>query len=158
MGWDSGNFESDHIACDLRRVAARYRAHRGQALGITNAVGELEAARYLGLSYNVNGGFDALDRHGARLFIRSRVVCSVSNLGQMCINGLRLDVPWEAVIVVLLDERLKARSIYRTSRIDLEVAMQQSRFRKPTNRPAFAIKTIVNAGTLVWSAIMLNDI
>ena len=154
MGWDSGNSEPDHIASDLRRVAARYHAHRGQPLGITNAVGELEAARHLGLRLIVNRKFDALDRHGARLFIRSRVVCNVQNLTQLCINGLRLDVPWEAVIVVLLDDRLEARSIYRTSRTGLELAMQQSPFRKSTNRPAFAIKTIINAGTLVWPELM----
>ncbi len=157
MGRHSEHSEIDVLIHQLRQVAARYFEHRGQALGITNEIGELEASRRLSLRLVDGARHDAHDGHGARLCIRTRVIRNPDKFDTICINGLRFDTPWEAALIVLLEDQLEALSIYRACRQELETAIRENRFRKAKHQQAFAIKTIVRCSGLVWSSKMHRE-
>jgi hypothetical protein len=136
----------------MRQSAKLYQELRGRMWVITNEIGELEAARCLGLELIVerDQGYDAVDSEGRKVCIRSRIVANPRNPGPVCINGLRFSGPWEAIVLVLLDPQCELVEIHRTERSDLEAAMLRSRNRKPSERPAFAISTFVQCGRKVW--------
>ena len=142
----------DHLISELRRLAAAYVLVRGRTLNVTNEVGELEAARRLGLTLMTerDTGHDAIGKDGARVCIRSRVVPDIADPGPICINGLKIGASWDAVVLVLLDPQYELLSIYRAERADLQRAMSASRNRKPSAKPAFSINTFVKCGRKVW--------
>jgi hypothetical protein len=121
---------------------------------LTNEVGELEAERQLRLQLvRARGkGHDALDKSEARICIRSRVVANVADPGPICINGIKLEGAWDAVVLVLLGKGYELRSIYRAERADLARAMKHSPNRKASARPAFSINTFLKYGRIVWPA------
>jgi hypothetical protein len=144
--------EAGELATDMRRMAARYHAHTGRALVITHELGELKATQLLGLrlTRKRGTGHNAVDHDGRRVCIRSRIVLEPQNPSPICINSIRLDAAWDAVILVLFDRGYEVLSIHRAARADLEHAMRQASYRKPGNRPAFSINTFCRCGVRLW--------
>jgi hypothetical protein len=142
------------VTSSMKHAAKLYQELRGRMLVITNEIGELEAARCLGLELVAarDQGYDAVDGEGRKVCIRSRIVEDPRNPGPVCINGLRFSGPWDAIVLVLLDPKCELIEIHRAERSELEAAMRRSRNRKPSERPAFAISTFVQCGRKVWPA------
>jgi hypothetical protein len=142
----------EQLLTELRLLARMYARVRGRSLTLTNEIGELEAELRLLVQLMTarDLGHDAIDTDGSRVCIRSRVVPDLKDPGPICINGLKIGASWDAVVLVLLNAEYELLSIYRADRADLERAMRASHNRRRTERPAFAIKTFVNAGRQVW--------
>lgn len=164
MPGDSGDGSRDHqidyLLTELRRIAAYYLEVRGCVLGLTNEVGDLEAERQLGLSMvnDPDAGYDAIDKDGVRLCIRSRVVKEVAEKSTICINGLKVDGPWQAVVLVQVNQQYELLSIFRVERADLEAASKGSKKRrkkepkaeKKQETMAFALSTFLRCARKVW--------
>lgn len=144
--------DADQLLFDLRRGAARYYEVRGRPLGITNAMGELAVAGALGIELVMErADHDGIGRDGALLCIRARVVQDATDIGLICVNGIRFDATWDAVLLALLDRHYELIAIYRADRLDLEAVVRGPRFGKETNRHALSINTFRKVGTMVWS-------
>jgi len=144
--------DTDQLLIALRLGAARYCEHRGRPLGITNAVGEMAVAHALGIELMVErADHDGVGQDGELLCIRSRVVQDPTDLGPICVNGIRFDAAWDAVLLALLDRHYELLAIYRAERRDLEAVVRGPRFGKQTNRHALSVNTFQKIGVLVWS-------
>ena len=75
-----------------KAVAIRYRELTGKPLGITGEVGEVLAARLLGLKLSKarQAGFDAIAPDGRRVQIKSRCILPDAKPGQR-VGSIRLD-------------------------------------------------------------------
>jgi hypothetical protein len=141
----------------LRRIkplARRYRELTGRPLGVTGEVGEFEATRLLRvrLAGVRQPGFDAkLRRNGReeRLEIKTRVILPDSKPGQN-IGSLRVrSRRWNAVLLVLLDERYDATEIWRASRTSIlrELRRPGSNARR---RGVLTVEKFKSVGRRVW--------
>jgi hypothetical protein len=79
------------------------------------------------------------------------VIQDATDLGPICVNGIRFDAVWDAVLLALLDRQYELLAIYRAERRDLEAVVRGPRFGKQANRHALSINTFRRAGVLVWS-------
>ncbi|WP_217425917.1 hypothetical protein [Pandoraea cepalis] len=103
---------------EARAIAIEYYRLTGKPLGITGEVGDYEAARLHGLELAVarEAGFDAVDRNGRRLQIKSRSIPKAKKLAGQRIGSIDLNKPWDAVILVQMDEEFSPVAIYEADR------------------------------------------
>lgn len=135
-----------------RVIAVEYYRLTGKPLGITGEVGEYEAARLLDLELAVarEAGFDAIDQNGRRLQIKSRSISRAKKLTGQRLGAIDLDKPWEAVILVLLDEEFSPMAIYEADRPAITEALQRPGSKARNERGALAINKFRSIGRQVW--------
>ena len=105
---------------EAKVLAQRYRKLTGRPLGVTGEVAEYEAVRLLKLKIAPvrSPGFDAIEttRHGKRyLQVKGRCLLPGHKPGQR-LGSIDTSKKWDAVLLVLLNERLDATAIYEASR------------------------------------------
>ena len=143
----------DKLMAQARRLAADYRRATGKTLPISGEIAINDAIRLLRLapSGDPQGGYDAI-REGPegrieRLQIKARVVFeeikSSHRLGE-----LKIERPWEALLLVLLDENYEPFAIYEASREAVEDALDES---KANKRGTLTIPKFQRIGKMVWS-------
>ncbi len=142
----------DKLMAEARRLAADYRRATGKTLPISGEIAINDAIRLLSLepSNEPQGGHDAIRRHPDgrvdRLQIKTRVVFdeikSAHRLGE-----LKMERPWEAVLLVLLDENYEPFAIYEASRDVVEEAVEDS---KSNKRGSLTVPKFQRIGTMVW--------
>lgn len=135
-----------------RAVAIEYYRLTGKPLGITGEVGEYEAARLLGLSLAVarEAGYDAIDSAGRRLQIKARSIPAGRPLGGQRMGSIDLDKPWDAVLLILLDEEFRPIKIYEANRDKITEALRAPGSKARNERGALAISKFKSIGTLRW--------
>ncbi len=142
--------ELGKVIGEAKRIAARYRELTGKPLGITGEVAEYEAARLLGLQLcgAREPGFDALGPDGRRYEVKGRCVLDPSKRSQR-VGRIKLDHPWDAILLVLLDASFEPLSIYEADRPEIENELQRpgSNARK---RGALSVAVVRRVGRLVW--------
>ena len=143
----------DKLMAQARRLAADYRRATGKTLPISGEIAINDAIRLLRLapSGDAQAGYDAI-REGPegridRLQIKARVVFeeikSSHRLGE-----LKIERPWEALLLVLLDENYEPFAIYEASREAVEDALDES---KANKRGTLTIPKFQRIGKMVWS-------
>ena len=143
----------DKLMAQARRLAADYRRATGKTLPISGEIAINDAIRLLGLepANEPQGGHDATrqqpDRRVQRLQIKARVVFdeikSAHRMGE-----LKVDKPWEALLLVLLDDNYEPFAIYEASREAVEEALDES---KSNKRGTLTIPKFQRIGRMAWS-------
>lgn len=142
------------LLADAKRLAQEYRRLTGKPLGITGEVAEFEAARILGVRLTVarQEGYDAtefVDGRQRRIQIKGRVILPGSKPGQR-LGGIKIDKPFDAVLMVLLDEEFNATAIYEADRDAVVEALTKPGSKSRNERGALAISKFRSIGRLRW--------
>lgn len=143
------------LLAEAKRLAREYYDVTGKPLGITGEIAEYEAARLLGIELTParQAGYDAIENLNGtdrRLQIKGRCIQDNSKPGQR-LGSIRLDHPWDAVLLVLLDPRFEATAIYEADRPELEAALLAPGSKARNERGALAVSKFKAIGTLRWS-------
>ena len=147
-------FAVDKLISQARELAAEYRRTTGKPLpGISNEIAEHDAIRLLNLEQveDAVGGYQAIDpaRGGKRIQIKSRTIFDENKSGQR-IGQLKIDQPWDSVVLVLLNEVYEPYEIYEAERDELlEHAAKASSSR--SKRGAISVARFKIISRLVWT-------
>src|ERR1700761_7853540 len=115
------------VLSEVKQLAREYYELTGKPLGVTGEVAEYEVARLLKvkLSPARQSGYDAIRGRGRkeeRLQIKGRRLVASSKPSQR-LGRINLDAEWDAVILVLLDERYEPTVIYEAGRKAVTAAL-----------------------------------
>jgi hypothetical protein len=138
-----------------RKLATEYRQMTGQSLPLTAEIANYDAARLLDLDViqPPPGGYDAVGltppREGLHYQIKGRAIFDDKKGGQR-IGQLKLEQPWDAVLLVLLDEQYEPSEIFEASREMIEEAMTEAGDSKRSNRGAMSVARFRHIARLVW--------
>ncbi len=149
-----GVYAADKLIGQARRLAAEYRRAMGNPLpGISSEIAEHDAIRLLGLIPKADsvGGYDAIDpeRDNKRIQIKSRTIFEESKSGQR-IGQVKLDQPWDSVVLVLMDEEYEPYEIYEAERDEIEEFMKKSSSSR-AKRGALSVARFKIIGRLAWT-------
>ena len=143
----------EKLMAEARKLAAEYRRATGKTLPISGEIAINDAIRLLALEpvNEPTAGYDAI-RHNAeggveRLQIKARVVFDEIKSSHR-VGELKLDRPWEAVLLVVLDDNYEPFAIYEAPRSAIEVALEDAR---PNKRGTLTVPRFQRIGELVWS-------
>jgi hypothetical protein len=144
----------EELIKSAKRLARQYRDITGKPLGITGEIGELEAARILGLKLAPprTPGYDATRKTGdriERLQIKSRVIPSHAKPGQR-LGSIRFDHRWDFVILVLLDEDFEPTEIYEAPWRSVENALRAPGSKARNERGALSVSKFKSIGERIW--------
>jgi hypothetical protein len=139
---------------EVKRLAREYRELIGRPLGVTGEIAEYEAVRLLGLEIAGvrQAGYDAIRMTAnaqQRLQIKGRCILPGSKPGQR-VGGIKLDREWDAVLLVLLDERFDATAIYEADRAVVEAALLAPGSKARNDRGALAVSQFKSIGRSIW--------
>lgn len=141
------------ILNNAKKAATAYYALTKKPLGITGEIGECTAAELLGLMLAPARmpGYDALNLEGKRIQIKTRRVTSDNTSSNQRLGKLNLDDEWDSVMLVLLDEKYEALSIYEAPRSIILEEIERLSATNPRNYnrglPVSAFKRI---STKIW--------
>lgn len=135
-----------------RAVAIEYYQLTGRPLGITGEVGEYEAARLLNLTLAKarEAGYDATDANGRRIQIKARSIPAAKRIVGQRLGSIKLEQPWDAVLLVLMNEEFRPLMIYEASRDAITAALRAPGSKARNKRGALAIAQFKRIGTKVW--------
>lgn len=150
-----GIYATDALISQARQLAADYRRAMGKPLpGISSEIATHDAIRLLELepAEDGAGGYDAIDpaRDNLRIQIKSRTIFDESKSGQR-LGQIKVDQPWDAVVLVLMDEDYRPNEIYEAEREELLEYMDKSSSSR-ARRGALSIARFKIIGRLVWTA------
>lgn len=141
---------------DAKRLAIRYRELTGRPLGVTGEVAEYEACRLLGLELAPvrSPGYDAirrLDDGTVELVqIKSRCILAGASRRSGQIGAIKRAGEWDAVMLVLLDDRFEATAIYHANRSAVEQALSVPGSRARNERGALSVAKFRQIGERLW--------
>ncbi|MDH5784820.1 MAG: hypothetical protein OEZ16_04330 [Chromatiales bacterium] len=146
----------DKLMAQTRRLATEFRQTTGQPLPVTAEIANYDAARLLNLEIiqPPPGGYDAVGldgaREGLRFQIKGRAIFDEKKGGQR-LGQLRLEQPWDAVLLVLLDEQYEPFEIYEAGREAIKDAMEMADESNRNKRGAMSVARFRHIARLVWS-------
>jgi len=143
------------ILAQAKKLARRYRTLTGKPLGVTGEVAEFEAARLLGLELVPprQAGYDAIRIENGKqvtLQIKGRCILPGSKPGQR-IGTIDVEKPFDAVLLVLMDDALDATAIYEADRESVLAALAAPGSKARNERGALGVGKFKSIGRLVWS-------
>ena len=142
------------ILASAKRLAQRYRALTGRPLGVTGEVAEYEAVNLLGLELAPvrTAGYDVVERIGSRvrkLQVKGRCLLPGCKPGQR-LGKIDVKKPWDAVLLVILDEKLNATAIYDAPRRKVCTALAAPGSKSRNERGALSVSKFKSIATLRW--------
>ncbi len=144
----------ERILEKARDVARDYYAVTGKPLGLTGEMGEYIAAKRLGLTLAParTAGYDAKDRQGRRIQIKSRVLPSFKKLGGQRVGSIKLNQPWDDVVLVLMSETFEPHGIYKARRSDIQAALSKPGSKARNKRGMLGVNKFIQIGKKIWSS------
>lgn len=147
-------YAADKLIGQARQLAAEYRRAMGKPLpGISSEIALHDAIRLLELVPVESGigGYDATDprRDNLRVQIKSRTIFDESKSGQR-IGQIKLEQPWDVVVLVLMDEDYEPYEIYEVERDELLEYVEKSSANR-SKRGALSIARFKIIGKLAWT-------
>ena len=129
---DLSTLDLDSTIEVAKAAARRYRELTGKPLGITGEVGEVLAARLLGLKLADarQAGYDAVGSDGRRVQIKSRCILPNAKPGQR-LGSIRLDHEWDTVALILMDQDFEPLEVYEADRTAVERELLRPGSRMP---------------------------
>jgi hypothetical protein len=139
----------------VKLISRQYRDLTGRPLGCTGEIAELEAASILGLELAQvrQTGYDAIrntPEGQQRIQIKGRCILPGSKLSQR-LGRIDITKPWDAVMLVLLDENLDATAVYEASRDAVITVLKAPGSKSRNERGALGISKFKSIGQLIWS-------
>ena len=150
MGHGEGEERVLQVLAAVKALAQEYRALTGRPLGITGEVAEYEAARLLGLKLQParEAGYDAIDREGRRIQIKGRCMRAGSKPGRL--GRIDISKPFDAVLMVLLDESFETISMHEAGHQDVLAALAAPGSKSRNERGALSVSNFKSIGKTVW--------
>lgn len=144
------------LLAQAKQLARDYRALTGKPLGITGEVAEFAAAQALGLTLAParEAGYDAVryaQGREIRVQIKGRCLADGAKRGQR-VGGIKIEQPWDIVILVLLSEQFEPVVMYEAERASVVEVLQAQGSRARNERGALSIEKFRSIATLVWAA------
>jgi hypothetical protein len=145
----------DKLMAEARRLAAEYRRVTGKTLPISGEIAVHDAARLLGLETVTDpaAGYDAVRIDGderERFLVKARVVFDQSKGGHR-LGELKLDKPWDTLLVVLMDADYEAIEIYAVRRADVVAALDERTPSRSSKKGTLTVPRIKIIGSRVWA-------
>ena len=137
----------------VKSLAADYYALTGKPLGVTGEIGEYEAARLLKmrLAEAREPGFDLYAASGEKVQVKTRRLDrDLKNFPSQRVGGIKLDQPWDCVVLVLLNSRFEAYEIWRAERPEIESALLEPGSKARNERGSLSISKFRQLGRCVW--------
>ncbi len=144
----------DKLMAEARRLAAEYRRMTGKTLPLSGEIAINDAVRLLGLEATnaSDAGYDAFRGTGEaaeRFVIKARVVFDEQK-GAHRLAELKLDKPWDTLLLVLLDASYETLEIYAVAREQVAAALANGR-PNANKKATLSVPRIKIIGTQVWS-------
>ena len=135
-----------------KACAVEYYELTGKPLGITGEIGEYTAAKCLGLKLAVarKAGYDATDTRGRRLQVKTRGLTPAARRRSQRVGAIKLNQPWDAVLLVLLDEHYEPMEIWEAGRRVITTAIKAPGSKARNDRGALAVSKFKSIGRRVW--------
>ena len=142
------------ILGEVRKLAREYYHVTGRPLGVTAEIGEYEAANRLGLKLAPvrEPGYDAEDHTGRKYQVKARAISEKNgkaNPGQK-LGSIKLNHPWDAVLLVILNPALEAREIYEAERNAIALALAAPGSKARNTRGQLSVSKFKSIGRKVW--------
>jgi hypothetical protein len=142
------------ILAEACLLAREYYQTTGRPLGITGEIGEYEAARLLSLTLAParEPGYDAADSNGRKYQIKARVLSFAegkTNPGQK-LGSIRLNHPWDAVLLVLMNQSFETIEIWEAERNEIALALAAPGSKARNIRGALSVTKFRSIGRKVW--------
>ena len=144
------------LLAEAKRLAQEYHALPGRPLGITGEVAEYEAVRLLGLEPAPvrQPGYDAIRcvrGRSVKLQVKGRCIRDNSKKSQR-LGSIKLEHDWDAVLMVLMDERLETVAIYEADRPAVQDALSETDS-KARKRGSLAVSKFKAIGRKIWPVV-----
>lgn len=148
----SGPYSVDKLTAEARRLAADYRRATGKTLPLSGEIAVNDAVRLLNLESptDLPSGCDAVRATATGLVgvqIKGRVVFGEGKVPPR-IGQLKLDQPWDEVVLVLMDENYEPLEIYCAKRETVDTALEKKAHNK---RGAMTVAQFKIIAQLVWT-------
>ena len=148
----------DKLISEARRIAAEYRRTTGKSLGISAEIAKHDACRLLALEpVEETGGYDAIDARrqnteqaAQRIQIKGRTIFEDGKSGQR-IGQLKLEQPWDAVVLVLMDEEFETFEIHLAQRQQIIEALEEKKHNSRSRRGAMSVARFKRISRVVWT-------
>jgi hypothetical protein len=127
--------EMDRLVKRIISDAIKYQKLTGKKLGVTGEVGELLAARRLKLqlcSSSIEAGFDAKDKSGKKVQIKSRRSEQGEVPSPKGRTGTFSKHKFDYALLVLLSDKYKILEIWRAGYASVSVLVKKHKRRNPT--------------------------
>jgi hypothetical protein len=153
---DMSVYSVDKLIAEARRLAVAYRQTTGRPLaGVSGEICRHDAASLLDLELQQPGaGYDAQGRSGSlaglRILIKGRAIFDHQKSGQR-IGQLRVDQPWDLVLLVLMDEQFEPFEIHAAARDDIAPELEKAVDSPRARRGAMSVARFCAIGSLLWS-------
>jgi len=142
------------LLAEAKELAREYYELTRKPLGVTAEIAEYEAARLLNLKLAParTPGYDAVrsspegDQH---LQIKGRCILPESKPGQR-MGKINLEKPWDAVLLVLLNERFDPTEIHEADRSAVSAALSAPGSKARNERGQMAVSQFKSIGRKVW--------
>lgn len=151
-------YDVTRLIAETRRLAADYKRATGKSLAVSSEIARHDACALLhleALDNDSQNGYDAVGTVQSwpdlRIQIKGRAIFDESKTGQR-IGQLKLDKPWDAVVLVLMNEDFETQEIYLARRHELEEELSQVDSKRQ-NRGAMSVARFRHLGRLVWSTV-----
>jgi hypothetical protein len=149
---NSEPYSVDKLTAEARRLAADYRRATGKTLPLSGEIAVNDAVRLLNLETpaDLPGGCDAVRSTPNGLTgvqIKGRVVFDEGKVPPR-IGQLKLDQPWQEVVLVLMDENYEPLKIYCADRKVVETALEKKGHNK---RGAMTVAQFKIIARLIWA-------
>ncbi len=141
----------DKLMGEARRLAAEYRKVTGKTLPLSGEIAINDAMRLLGLEQaeGPEAGFDAFKTTATgceRFLIKARVVFDEQK-GAHRLGELKLDRPWDTLLLVLMDADYETVEIFAVTREKVAQALAEGTLNKKNTLSVPRVKII---GRRVW--------
>ncbi|MEQ8661981.1 MAG: hypothetical protein RLW62_14285 [Gammaproteobacteria bacterium] len=148
-----GVYSVDRLMAEARRLAAEYRRATGKTLAISGEIAVSDAITLLDLVPAEDGaeGYDAIRRGAAgseRLQVKARMLFDDTTRRPHRLGQLKTDKPWDAVLLVLMDENYDTVEMIEASRAAIEASLAEA---TPNRRGTLSVARFRNIGRLVWT-------
>jgi len=136
-----------------RKLCVEWHA-QGKTTGMTGEIAAFDAAVHLNLELcdDKNSGYTAVGtppRKGKKILIKGRAIFKDQKSRQR-LGQLHMDVEWDLLMLVLLDEKFEAQEIYEISRLQIEEELDQEK--SSGRKGAMSVAKFKIISDLIWTS------
>lgn len=146
---------SREILSDVKRLAVEYYAATGRPLGVSGELAEVEAAEKLDLTLADarTAGYDAVRTIAGwpqKIQVKGRRVAPGKSRYRGRVSTINLEQPFDAVVLVLMDEAYEAAEIWEAPREAVVARLTAPGSKARTERGSMTISQFRSIAVKVW--------
>ncbi|MBT7005707.1 MAG: hypothetical protein HN963_02095 [Thiotrichales bacterium] len=143
-------YSVEKLISEARTLAADYRNATGKTLALSSEIALHDAITLLELDpAEQEDGFDAVDQDGGKILIKGRVLFGEQRSSPR-VGQFKLTQPWDAVVLVLMDDSYHPFEIYRAERDVVESLQDETDKSSRSSRGQLSVARFKIIGDLVW--------